>query len=287
VGLALTIRYRWDSGTAEAYWDGAERSPVLSIEANGSRLFSLSPLKPREWTALDSDEAASLRRVLETTSFLTVLATEEEPATILVQEEGMAHKPSILLNLTVADILRCWASLTPEQRAILLEERYQELAGMASALMPHVPLAGLDVPSIFDAFAGIFHAFGCLERSVSKALAEGREKEAVYLLFGRKYDSLPQLLKRVVDEEKDMDHVRRYVILLCARQIVDRVRAEATADFRNAHRQEFRDLDARIEKVREVREALAFGSPAEREQFLEWFEAWFLRRAVASEASQA
>jgi hypothetical protein len=34
----------------------------------------------------------------------------------------------------------------------------------------------------------------------------------------------------------------------------------------------------------EVRETLSFATPDERRHFLEWFEAWFLRRAEAPEA---
>lgn len=196
-----------------------------------------------------------------------------------MQEDGLAHKPSILLNLTVGDILRCWASLTPEQKAVLIEERYQELLGAASALVPPVGGGRRETASIFDAFAGIFHAFGCLERGVLEALRAGREKEAVYLLFGKKYDSLPRLLERVLDEEPDLEAVRRYVILLCARQLLERVRAEAPAAFRESHQAELRQLGARVARAGDVREQFTFGTPAERQAFLDWFEAWFLRRA--------
>src|SRR5262249_3312066 len=153
------------------------------------------------WTALPSEHARALGDVLRSTSFLTVKAPGEVPATIVVQEEGMAQKPPILLNLTVSDILRCWAALTPEQRAVLLEERYLELAGRMSALGSK-PLGRLEPASLFDAFAGIFYAFSSLERRVLVALQAGREKEVVYLLFGKKYDSLPRLVDRVLEEEK-------------------------------------------------------------------------------------
>jgi len=285
-GMWLVVRYSWDQGTARVFWDRPERSPVLQVEAQGSPLFSLGPLPSREWSDLAPEHARVLGEILSSTSLLTVKTPGEEAATILVQEEGMAQKPSILLNLTVSDILRCWAALTPEQRAILLEERYLELAGPISGLVSR-PLGRMETASLFDAFAGIFHAFGSLERRVLAALAAGRDKEVVYLLFGKKYDSLPRLLDRVLDDEKESEPVKRYVLLLCARQVLERVKKEASADFRAAHRQEFLALDARLNKVAEVREALSFAGAEERGHFLEWFEAWFLRRAEPLEASQS
>jgi hypothetical protein len=282
-GAALVIRYSWDAGSAHAFWSRREASPALSVES-GVPLFRLDELPPQQWIRLSDDQAAGLAHVLRSTSLLTVKVEGYEPAIILVQEEGMAQKPSILLNLTVADILRCWASLTPEQKAILLEERYQELAGPVSALSPKAPLGRLQGASIFDAFAGIFHAFSSLERNVMKALAAGREKEAVYLLFGKKYDSLPRLLDRVLDEEKQLDAVNRYVILLCARQLLDRARSVET--FRLEHRDEFRDVDARLARTAALREAFTFGETAEeRGAFLDWFEAWFLKPAEPARSS--
>lgn len=284
IGIWLALRYSWDSGTARAYWDRAEPSPVLSIESV-LPLFALGPLQPREWTALSPEHAGKLGDILRSTSLLTVKTKgEEEPATILVQEEGMAQKPSILLNLTVADILRCWATLTPEQREVLLVERYQELA--TSVLPPLSKLPRLETANLFNAFAGIFHAFGSLERRIAKALGEGREKEVDYLLFGKKYDSLPQLLKRVLDEEKEADPVNRYVLLLCARQVVDRVRKEASEAFRADHRDDFQALEGRLAHIAGLREALAFPTPGERDSFLQWFETRFLRRAEPLAASQ-
>jgi hypothetical protein len=285
IGIWLAIRYSWNDGTARAYWDRTEASPVLSVEA-GLPLFTLGPLPPREWRELSPDQAGGLGKNLRSTSLLTVKTEGQEPATILIQEEGMAQKPSILLNLTVADILRCWASLSPEHKETLLAQRYEELVASASPLVSK-PLGRLEIPSFFDAFAGIFHAFGSIERRIAKALTEGRAKEVEYLLFGKKYDSLPRLLDRVLDEEKEGDPVNRYVLLLCARQVVDGVRNQAGDKFRADHRDHFRALEGRLAHVAEVRHALAFPTPAERDLFLDWFEKRFLPRAEPIQASQS
>ncbi len=60
-----------------------------------------------------------------------------------------------------------------------------------------------------------------------KSIADENEREAVYRLFGRKYDSLGNLLERVSGSQEGGDAVDRYVIYLCAKQLCDRVRAEA------------------------------------------------------------
>lgn len=285
-GIWLLLRYSWDQGAARAFWDRSEKSPVLHIEAQGSPLFDVGPLPSRKWTDLAAEQAHALAEILPSTSLLSVRVDGEEPATILVQEDGMAQKPSILLNLTVSDILRCWAALTPEQRAILLEERYLELAGPVSGLVSK-PLGRLETGGLFDAFAGMFHAFSSLERRILGALAAQRENEVVYLLFGKKYDSLPRLLQRVLDEEKEADPVRRYVLLLCARQVLDRVKKEAPEDFRAAHRQDLQTLASRLDQIAEVREALSFSTAGERADFLKWFEGWFLSRAAPLETGQS
>jgi len=280
-GIHLILTYRWDVGQAHAIWDHTERSPILEVKAQGVPLFQLGPLLPGTRTPLPAKDAQALSAVLRSTSLLTVEIPGHEPALILVQEEGMAKKPSILLNLSIKDILRCWSSLTPEQKAVLLEERHQELAKASSALMPKAPLGRLEVESFFDAFAGIFHAFGALERRIVAALRSGRDKEVEYLLFGEKYDSLPRLVHRVLDEEKQLDAVTRYVILLCARQLLARAEKEAPP-FRSEHQTDFKTLHDHLTSAAVVRDGLTFRVPDERARFFDWYERWFLTAVTPS-----
>ena len=117
----------------------------------------------------------------------------------------MYSRPSLLLDLSPAEILRYWSLLTAAQRAAFLEAHAPEIAqlGEGAALMSrYEPLARGD--SFFDRFAGIFLAFGCLERSVRSALIKGgSRRDAEYRLFGQKYDSLGNLLNRVVKEAQE------------------------------------------------------------------------------------
>jgi hypothetical protein len=293
-GVALALRFSWDSSRAEACWTGPGESPRLEIASLGSHLFSLNPLAPGKWITLGTSESEALAAVLRRTSLVSVGVEGGLPATILVQESGMAHKPSILLNLSVADILKCWAALTAEQKAVLLEERFQELSQADSALVPGAPLGRLAEGTLFDAFAGIFHAFGSLERNVFRAFEGKRWNEAVHLLFGRKYDSLPHLLAKVLDEPTSpnggsgepaprLEAVNRYVILLCAQQVLQRVRAEAPEVFQADHRDELQRLEGVLARKAEVETELTLGSAEHRADFLRWFESWFLKRAVPAD----
>src|SRR5262249_7420069 len=80
-----------------------------------------------------------------------------------------------------------------------------------------------ETDTLFDRFAGFFHAFGCLERAVRSALSDGRDKEASYRLFGKKYDSLGSLLDRMAADAQSGDPVDRYVIILCAKQLCQEI----------------------------------------------------------------
>ena len=91
---------------------------------------------------------------------------------------------------------------------------------------------------MFNRFAGIFHAFGQLERFVRQAIKDRHEAEAVYRLFGEKHDSLPYLIRRVAEDETG-DRVNRYVTLLCARQVLDRLGRD-NGDFRSRYRPQFK-----------------------------------------------
>ncbi len=286
---ALSVRYDWSRGSGAAYWDSPRTPGTLVVHAQGSPLFTLPSLSPQTWQPLSSADAATLERVLANTSFLGVAEDGGPEAVILVQEDGMAQKPSLLQSLSAAEILRYWSLLTPEQRAAFIDGLVGPMPdlltgdGAASA-----PLARTD-SSIFDSFAGVYHGFGALERCVIDALEEGRDKTAEYRLLGKKYDSLPALLDRVLrkdgeSKEGERDVVVDYVIVLCAKQLVRRVKREYP-EFHGAHRKAFAALQRQIVRGEKVRTRFSFGTPDEREAFLSWFDNWFLARAERAEVS--
>jgi hypothetical protein len=289
-GTKLSIRFHWNTESAEAFWDDGAISPTLSVRAQGVEIFRVSDLPPRTWHPLSAAACQELRRVLWSTSILAVVGDGREPGSLLVQEEGMYGRPSLLLDLSPAEILRYWSLLTLAQRAAFLEAHAPDLAQLgegAALISRYEPLTRGE--TFFDRFAGIFLAFGCLERAVRSALAKGgSRRDAEYRLFGEKYDSLGNLLNRVVKEaaEGKGDLVEQYVMGLCARQLERELRREHPG-FWQEYSPDVKKLRERIDAALAVRERLVARDPKEMPAFLDWFEGWFLRRAtpVATEAS--
>jgi hypothetical protein len=282
---ALEIRYHWDEERLEAFWTRSSMSPALTLEAQGAHLFTMDPLPPGRWVQLSGNQAEAMAAVLPSTSFVTARCDGIEAAVLLVQEEGMSHKPSLLLTLSAADILRYWALLTPEQRAAFLEQHAAEIPAAALELGIDLDLRIQPEPaSMFASFASIYHAFWCLQREVAQALEEERDSVAVYRLFGRKYDSLGQLLRRITKEEQGSDPVVAYLIALCAKQLVAYFE-RSYPTFRAAHTRDFAALWLQMEDAEAVKERLRFDEPADRVAFLEWFEARFLRRMPPPEVT--
>lgn len=282
-GVPLVVRYTWNSGRAELWWNADRLSPSLRLRANGIELASIPALPAREWTPLGGDEAARLREVLANTSFLEVQGYGQEPALVLVQEEGMSHKPSLVLRLSAKEILEYWALFTEEQKQDFLEHRYAELhtqQGAEHLVTPREPV--LDRDTFFDRFAGIFHAFACLERAVATAFEQGNERELECRLFGQKHDSLARLLERVLDTDDFDDPEHRYVVLLCAQQLRREI-ARDHADFWREHSADAAKLDLMLVRVCEVRAQLLESDPAGMAEFLTWFDEMFLARAQAPE----
>ena len=283
--IPLALRYDWTKDLAEAMWLGTERSRVLAIRARAVELGSIGPLEPKQWIVLPKSFAAKLRQILSETSFIEVQPLGGEAGKVLVSEEGMGKKPSLLLSLSIADILRYWSLLTPAQRTAFIAAKWPKVAdtGDGSDLVT-VIREERGPNTFFDRFAGFFHAFSTLEREVRKAMTNKRVKDVHYRIFGSKYDSLPTLVERIAEPSDQADDVERYVIVLCALQLIDQVRAEFP-EFWTAHREDGRVLDQRINQLREnIRASLA----AKQEgllSYLEWFDRWFLKRTKALEVS--
>jgi hypothetical protein len=286
-GTRLNLRYHWDRNQAEAFWDAPNTSPSLAVKARGIEIVSFSMLSSRTWTVLHERVAESIASLLIETSIFEVHGETPEPGLLLVQEEGMAHKPSILMSLSVADILRYWALLTVEQRAAFLEARMPEVAlhGAGADLVAGARIVA-EGETLFDRFAGVFHAFGCLERDIRAALDAGRDKDVEYRLFGRKYDSLGSLLDRISTPGDDSKDVDQYVIVLCARQLCREI-ARDYADAWVSHAAEVKQIEARFTSLSAIRDRLIASNSGDFAQFLSWFDDRFLRRAIPVEPDPA
>jgi len=279
-GCNLVLRFDWTTGVATAFWDADSASPRLAIRGAGVLLGELAPIEPQQPVMADAEFSKRLREHLLSSAFVTVAVEGEADATILVDEIGALDKPSLLATLSPQEILQYWSLLTDAQKQEFIEIHAGELGDEEL----HRWMGGTDVGAagqgIFGTFAHLYLSFGNLERTVRRALSEGRPKEATDRLFGKKFDSLRKLYERTL-ESPSPEPVREYVTLLCAVQLLNVVRKD--------HPDFYKQEAARFDLVDEIRAALGrirtrftFGDEGERAHFFEWFDRWFLQRATPS-----
>ena len=128
---------------------------------------------------------------------------------------------------------------------------------------------------MFDRFSGVYHAFGCLQRHVEEVLGSGREREAEARLLGAKYDSLPSLLQKTLDA-KEGDAIVRYVTFLCAKQVRDHLQRQHREFFLSRRPHVFH-LDALLGHLDDVRSDLPLATADSDAEFIQWYEAAFLK----------
>ena len=189
----------------------------------------------------------------------------------------MAGKPSMLFELSAADILKYWSLLTIEQRAAFIETRGATLGSEDEEHFARLPALS-NSGDLFSEIAGIFHAFGSLERSVVAALESGRTKEAIHRIFGKKYDSLGNLLESVLRNQEDGNAIHQYLILLCARQLCDLLQARFDV-FWHEHELTHGSPREALARVHELKGVLLERNDPEFVVFLQWFEHHFLKPA--------
>jgi hypothetical protein len=279
VFVDLSLSFDWRTGElryrSQDRFDGA----IEVCELSGRLLFALRGVRPGGWKACDEDAAKAIRGLLLSSSFV-LLKTPAGSWRALVREEGMSHRPSLLASLTPDEILMYWSLLSPEQQEWFIEQKLTAgatLEGLAVGSAVPRPIS----TTVFDRFSGVYHAFERMYRCVDEAIHRGEEKEASARIFGEKYDSLPVLLRAVLDQ-KDRDGVISYVTFLCARQVCDRLR-RSHPDFEREHREESRQLRALVEQSAQLRAALQLDGEEEGRAFLDWYEEMFLRETPVPE----
>ena len=189
----------------------------------------------------------------------------------------MGHRPSLLTQLTPEEILEYWSLLTPHQRTQFLETHVlDQVEGLPVARVEQLDARN----TLFDRFAGIYHAFACLERAVDTAIEDGRDNEADARLAGAKYDSLPNLLQKTLDRPEG-DSILNYVTFLCARQLRHELSGRHREFFRQ-RREHVQRLDKLIAHLPTLRKSIELDD-AHADRFLEWYETAFLTPASQTE----
>jgi len=116
------------------------------------------------------------------------------------------------------------------------------------------------------------------KKAILLSLMEKRPKDASYRLFGKKYDSLPTLLDRLTVSEEG-DDVERYVIIMCATQLVKELEAAFPA-FWSENPEDAAALSRKIADLgHTIRQTLVVRASDSMEDFLKWFDRWFIERA--------
>lgn len=272
--FGVSIRYDWGSDTLAVRLEGRTMLPIEVADVSGHRLFVIDRTDHGQWLPCEPSAAKEVRKRLLSSSFLKVRGPNSAWWRVLVREEGMAHRPSVWSELSPDEILEHWSLLSPEERSAFLE-RHMEIdeKGDGLAVADRERLTSRD--TLFDRFAGVFHAFGSLRRAVERALEDDRYGEAETRLLGAKYDSLGELLRKTL-ERKDGDAVLTYVTFLTARQLRDALVRRCPEFFRQ-RAPLVAKLDRRIEDgVERCGTALVSDDSRVRE-FLDWFKPVFLK----------
>ena len=275
-GLNLSLQYDWGKNELAYRLLNDDDKGIERFEVNqpgGPHLFSVDRPQSGRWITCVGDAATQVRDLLASTSFLQI-THKGRSWRILVREEGMAYRPSLWTELTPEEILEYWSLLTAAQRDAFIERLIPDsLEGLPTAIRD--PQRAKD--TLFDRYAGVYHAFGCLSRHVETAFAERREAEAEARLLGAKYDSLPSLLEKTLARD-DADPIVRYVTLLCAKQLRDGLFGRYRPFFKT-RKKGLAALDGLLARLPDLKDALPLPDDDDREAFLDWYELAFLRPA--------
>lgn len=282
VVVDLSLKYDWARHKFEYRIDANHKEEVHLQSIAGEHVYTIHWPLQGKWENCGSDAADSVKELLESSSFL-VARTQTNGAEcewrILIREEGMYHKPSLLTQLTPEEILQYWSLLSASQRQAFLADRLE--TDEAQLGLPSQPKASLErIETAFDHFAGVFHAFVRLHRWIDERLAKQRNAEVTARLFGGKYDSLPVLLRKLL-ERTTPDAVIPYVTFLSARQVAVRIKRK-WPEYWAEHRRDVRKLECLLREVVNIRSELNLEDP-DREEFLTWFEEMFVTDAAELE----
>lgn len=271
----LSIRFNWNDNSAEYYWEKLEDKKIEEAKFffKDEILFRLCPITYDKWNRFNEGQAKKIKNILPVTSLINIKTPDNRTGIVLIREDGMAKKPSLLTNLTAEDILRYWSLLSPEQKESFLGPIIAMQFGVSEYAESFTKEQSPD--SMFDKFAGIFHAFGKLREHVFNAISNGRNNEAVYRLFGEKYDSLPKLIEKVIEDDS-IELVNKYVTLLCSLQLVRELgRRKESDEFKNFFKTDLKALKEKLKVIENIKSKFSFDSVDDRGKFFSWYEEMF------------
>lgn len=269
VYVDVHLRYDWSRNTFEYRLDEPSDGPLEIREVAGASICSIPEPRVGGWRVLPDDAATAVCKLLPSTSFVAI-HHPKGAWRVLVREDGMHHRPSLLQSLSPEEILRYWSLLSDEQRSTFIERRLEDAGALEGLQVTRGRLPAVE--TVFDRVAGVFHAFERQYRRLSAAIGNGEMKEAQATLFGRKYDSLPVLLQMITQEE-NRDAVMSYLTFLCARQLLTRIETDHPL-FIEKCGDDRTHLIQELDRLGDLRDALMADDDG-RGPFLEWYEEMF------------
>lgn len=271
--LPLVVTFDWETGRATSRWTSRSKPPARIVLGRAGRdLAVVVPERTLE-IEFDAGSSAALREVLVTSCVLTARTDTGIESPLLVVELGWAHKPDLLSSaaLSTAEILALWS--LPDLRDRLAVVGRSRTATGSDEPDLDAPATSAPPPSMFDQFAGVYHAFEALRRRVDEAVAARDVQRAAATVYGATFDT-PASVLDLARAGADDDPVLPYVIFRCA-ELVDAYVARHHPTVAEACPEPRARLTARFVEVDGLRERLVASVPVSDQAELRRFVAWF------------
>jgi hypothetical protein len=275
----IALLYNWKSNSLSYFWKSDSislKNVVIKISSNE---ISLGQVKYNSWQIIPETSTGNLRECILGTSIAELYIDGMFVQRILIQEEGMEMRPSALKNLTTSEILEYWSLLSEEQKAEFIATRL-DVINVIQGPSGHDPVIDDKRETLFDKFAGIFHAFSCLQEEIIESYHNKQEKKSVYRLFGDKYDSFKSLLEKLmkeIDSKEEHDPIISYVIYLSMLQTLEVIKGTIPKFF-DSHKRDFKLLDENLKRAGKIKEKIDFGKDATADTFFKWYEELFIKK---------
>lgn len=201
--VPVTIRFDWKTGRASATWGVRSAPQTVALSQNGREIHRVA-FAGQRIVDLPAGANRELRDALQRSCVMRAEWGEGPWGYLLVQELNHHLKPDPLtyLELTAAEILALWSIPGLRERI----ERYGRSRDRGTRRGEDLDDQPKVAPSsMFERFAGVFHAFASLRRKVCDHMEKGEDRKAAAALYAAHLGSPINLLKVVRGDIEDPD----------------------------------------------------------------------------------
>ena len=236
-----------------------------------------------------TQDTTSIEKVLLNGSLIKIIDSSKDNSfyehTILLQQINWSHKPIDFPDLTPEQILAIYASMDPERRNLILinaQIKHLVLANQCGELTTHDDEMLID--QFFCEYAEIFHAFRLLRKRLSKALNNKEDHLVDYYLTGAGMDSLPSLIERCIDNDKQevLNGITAYLLLLSSVEIYKDKKYHSRQNVKVC----LKKVKKTIADIKKSERINLGGDTVRRERFYTWFESQFFENSTSLSVSK-